>query len=78
MRGRHSPRPPPPPRAPPARGPAPPRRRVDLDPEAVHEAVPRQMVEALVREVTATRQRVDSLFYLVVAAVIGEILSRIV
>jgi len=36
------------------------------------------MVEDLVREVTATRQRVDSLFYLVVAAVIGEILSRIV
>jgi len=60
------------------RRPEPPRRPVDLDPASVYEVVTRQMVEDLVREVTATRQRVDSLFYLVVAAVIGEILSRIV
>ncbi len=53
-------------------------RPLDLDPASVYEVVTRQMVDDLTREVTATRQRVDSLFYLVVAAVLGEILSRMI
>lgn len=51
---------------------------LDLDPASVYEVVTRQMVDDLTREVTATRQRLDSLFYLVAAAVLGEIISRLV
>lgn len=60
------------------RRPPPSRPPIDLEPASVYEVVTRQMVDDLVRELTATRQRVDSLFYLVAAAVLGEILSRIV
>ncbi|MCO5177814.1 MAG: hypothetical protein M9890_12730 [Thermomicrobiales bacterium] len=50
---------------------------LDLQPASVFEVVTRQMVDDLIREVSATRQRVDALFYLVIAAVLGDILSRL-
>lgn len=51
---------------------------VSLDPATTYEVVTRQMVEDLTREVTAIRQRVDSIFYLVIAAIIGNLLMRMV
>ncbi len=55
----------------------PPSAPLDLQPSSVFEVITRQMVDDLIREVSATRQRVDALFYLVVAVVLGEILSRL-
>lgn len=49
---------------------------LNLDPATTYEVVTRQMVEDIVREVTAVRQRVDSLFYLVIAAIAGNVLLR--
>jgi hypothetical protein len=51
---------------------------VSLDPTSTYEVITRQMVEDLTREVTAIRQRVDSIFYLVIAAIIGNLLMRLV
>ena len=56
----------------------PPSAPLDLQPASVFEVVTRQMVDDLIREVSATRQRIDALFYLVIAVVLGEILSRLV
>ena len=49
---------------------------LNLEPATAYEVVTRQMVEDLIREVTAVRQRVDSLFYLVIAAIVGNVLLR--
>lgn len=54
------------------------RQPLDLEPASVYEVVTRQMVDDLIREVTAARQRIDSLFYLVAAAVLGEIITRLI
>lgn len=61
----------------PGRRDKPPNGGLDLQPASVFEVVTRQMVDDLIREVSATRQRVDALFYLVIAVVLGEILSRL-
>lgn len=50
---------------------------VDLSPATAHEAVTRQMVIDLSSEIGDLRRRVDSLFYLVIAAVVGDVLGRI-
>lgn len=49
---------------------------LNLEPATTYEVVTRQMVEDLIREVSAVRQRVDSLFYLVIAAIVGNVLLR--
>ena len=49
---------------------------LNLEPATTYEVVTRQMVEDLIREITAVRQRVDSLFYLVIAAIAGNVLLR--
>lgn len=61
-----------------ARRESPARPPLDLDPLSVYEVVTRQMVDDLTREVVATRQRVDALFTLVLAALLGELLSRMI
>ncbi len=50
---------------------------VDLSPATAHEAVTRQMVIDLAAEIGDLRRRVDSLFYLVVAAIVGDVLGRL-
>lgn len=54
------------------------RSALNVEPATTYEVVTRQMVDDLIREVTAVRQRVDSLFYLVIAAIVGNILLRVI
>jgi hypothetical protein len=54
-----------------------PRKVVDLQPATAHEAVTRQMVYDLTREVGELRKRVDALFYLVVSAIVVDVLGRL-
>lgn len=51
---------------------------IDLDPATAHEAVTREMVLALQREVTQLRVRLDALFYLMVGSVLLEVLLRLI
>lgn len=53
------------------------RKVVDLSPATAHEAVTRQMVVDLAGEIGDLRRRVDSLFYLVVAAIVADVLGRL-
>lgn len=53
------------------------RPQLDLHPSTTYEVVTRQMVEDMARELAAVRQRVDSLFYVVVAAIIADVLVRL-
>jgi hypothetical protein len=50
---------------------------VDLDPATAYEVLTRQMVDDLTREVTATRQRVDTMFYLIMASIAIDVLLRL-
>ncbi len=62
-----------------------PRRRVtserppplNLDPATAYEVVTRQMVDDLIREFAATRQRVDTIFYLVISSIVLDMLIRL-
>jgi hypothetical protein len=54
-----------------------PREPLDLQPASVYEVVTRQMVEALGRDVTAVRERVDALFYLMIASIALDVLLRL-
>lgn len=56
-----------------------PERRVavDLAPTSTYEAVTRQMVNDLAREVGDLRRRIDTLFYVVVSAIIIDVLGRL-
>lgn len=51
---------------------------VDLSPASAYEAVTRQMVNDLAREIGHLRRRVDSLFYVVVSAIVVDVLLRLV
>jgi hypothetical protein len=50
---------------------------VDLAPATAHEAVTRQMVVDLAREIGDLRRRIDALFYLVISAILVDLLGRI-
>jgi hypothetical protein len=56
---------------------SPPRPRLNLDPLSTYEVLTRQMVDDLTREVSATRQRVDTLFYLVIGSIVLDVLARL-
>lgn len=49
-----------------------------LEPVSAHEAITREMVLALQREVTHLRGRLDALFYLMVGSVLLDVLLRLV
>lgn len=51
---------------------------VDLAPSSAYEAVTRQKVSDLAREIGYLRRRVDALFYVVVSAIIVDVLGRLV
>lgn len=53
------------------------REMVDLNPASAYEAVTRQMVNDLAREIADMRRRLDSLFYVVVSAIIVDVLLRL-
>jgi hypothetical protein len=57
--------------------PPPPRTPVNLDPLTTYEVLTRQMVDDLTREVLATRQRVDTMFYLVIGSIVLDVLVRL-
>lgn len=50
---------------------------LNLDPATAYEVLTRQMVEDLTREVAATRQRVDTMFYLVIGSIVLDVVMRI-
>jgi len=50
---------------------------IDLGPSSTYEAVTRQMVTDLVREIGELRRRIDALFYVVISAVILDVLGRL-
>ena len=50
---------------------------VDLAPATAHEAVTRQMVIDLAREIGDLRRRIDALFYLVISAILVDLLGRL-
>jgi hypothetical protein len=54
------------------------RRAVNLDPATTYEVVTRQMVDDALRELATVRQRVDSLFYLVIASIVVDVVMRLV
>jgi len=49
-----------------------------LEPTSAHEAVTRQMVEDLARELVALRSRLDSIFYIIVGSIVVDVLLRLV
>lgn len=51
---------------------------VDLAPSSAYEAVTRQMVSDLRREIGYLRRRMDTLFYVVVSAIVVDVLGRLV
>ncbi|MBA2453669.1 MAG: hypothetical protein H0V47_10890 [Chloroflexia bacterium] len=51
---------------------------VDLSPSSAYEAVTRQMVSDLGREIGYLRRRMDTLFYVVVSAIVVDVLGRLV
>ena len=50
---------------------------LNLDPATAYEVLTRQMVDDLTREVAATRQRVDTMFYLVIGSILLDVLIRV-
>ena len=52
-------------------------RPLSLDPATTYEVITRQMVDDALRELAAVRQRVDSLFYLVVASIVVDLVMRL-
>lgn len=50
---------------------------VDLAPSSAYEAVTRQMVSDLAREIGYLRRRMDTLFYVVVSAIVVDVLGRL-
>ena len=50
---------------------------VDLAPSSAYEAVTRQMVSDLGREIGYLRRRMDTLFYVVVSAIVVDVLGRL-
>jgi hypothetical protein len=50
---------------------------IDLGPSSTYEAVTRQMVNDLVREIGELRRRIDALFYVVISAIIVDVLGRL-
>lgn len=50
---------------------------LNLDPATAYEVLTRQMVDDLSRDVAATRQRVDTMFYLVIGSIVLDVLLRI-
>ena len=50
--------------------------RVNLDPATTYEVVTRQMVEDLTRELSAVRQRIDTLFWVVITSIVVDVLVR--
>lgn len=65
-----------PPRAPQRRQPVEP-EPLDLSPKSVYELVTRQMLEALAADVQKMRERVDALFFLVIASTVVDLLLRL-
>ena len=55
----------------------PPPDPLNLDPATTYEVLTRTMVEHLSREVTAIRNRIDSLFWVVIASVVTDALLRL-
>lgn len=53
------------------------REGVDLGPQSTYEAVTRQMVEDVGREIGDLRRRIDMLFYVVISAIVIDVLGRI-
>ena len=51
--------------------------RVNLEPATAYEAITRQMVDDLVREVTAIRSRLDSIFYIVIGSIVVDVFVRL-
>lgn len=51
---------------------------VDLAPSSTYEAVTRQMVSDLGHEIGYLRRRMDTLFYVVVSAIVVDVLGRLV
>jgi hypothetical protein len=51
---------------------------VDLAPSSAYEAVTRQIVSDLGREIGYLRRRMDTLFYVVVSAIVVDVLGRLV
>ncbi len=51
--------------------------RVDLEPGCAYGVVTRQMVDTLLQELRVIRGRVDSLFSLVVGAIVLDVLLRL-
>lgn len=54
------------------------REPVDLAPATAFEAVTRQMVTDLASEISELRRRIDTLFYVVVSAIVVDVLGRLV
>jgi hypothetical protein len=50
---------------------------LNLDPATTYEVLTRQMVDDLTRDVAATRQRVDTMFYLVIGSIVLDVLLRL-
>lgn len=50
---------------------------VDLAPTSTFEAVTRQMVVDLAREIGELRRRIDALFYVVISAVLVDVVGRV-
>lgn len=51
---------------------------VDLGPASTYEAVTRQMVSDLTREIGDLRRKLDTLFYVMVSAIIVDVVGRLV
>jgi hypothetical protein len=53
------------------------REPLELDPYSVYEVVTRSKVEHLAEDVAAIRERVDTLFYLMLASIAIDVLLRL-
>ena len=53
------------------------REPITMTPSSTYEAVTRQMVTDLAREIGELRRRIDTLFYVVVSAIIVDVLGRL-
>jgi hypothetical protein len=50
---------------------------LNLDPRSVYEVITRQMLEALAADLKAVRERVDALFFLLIASIAADLLVRL-
>lgn len=50
---------------------------LDLQPRSVYEVLTRQMLDALTSDVQKMRERVDALFFLVIASTLVDLLLRL-